>query len=175
MLHGTHRMPTLVDPMDAFKTFEPAFRRGELLVERGRVDPELLVHLDQPMGKLRITYARMRGDSVIGIAIIIPAESENGLPVFQIGYAVPPHLRKQGIAKKLARAAIAEFTAGVARNGLVHFYMEAMVGIKNAASQIVAADVIGGEPRETEDHNSGEPILQYIVEIGSGENRQHSA
>lgn len=163
-------MPSLVNPMDTFKTFEPALKRGELEVERGRVDPKLIVHMDQPDGTVRITYARMKGESVIGIAIITSAEFENGLPVFQIGYAVPQHLRKRGIAKELVRAAIDEFTAGVARGGIVHFYMEAMVGVKNTASQIVAAHVFGGEPRQTTDQNSGEPVLQYIMEIGSGEN-----
>ncbi|WP_294310178.1 hypothetical protein, partial [uncultured Sphingomonas sp.] len=82
-------MPSLVNPLDAFKTFEPALRRGELQIERGRVDPSLIVHVDQPEGRLRITYARMQNDSVVGIAIITPAEFENGLPVFQLGYAVP--------------------------------------------------------------------------------------
>ncbi len=164
-------MPTLVNPMEALVTFEPALKRGELEIERGRIDPSLIVHMDLPQGKTRITYARMQGDSVIGIAIIIPAEFENGLPVFQIGYAVPQHLRKRGIAKKLVQAAIDEFTSGVQRAGIMHFYMEAMVGTKNVASQKVAAHVIGGEPRTTTDENSGEPIIQYIKEIGSGVNQ----
>ncbi|KQO06887.1 hypothetical protein ASF09_11545 [Sphingomonas sp. Leaf242] len=157
--------------MDSFKSFEPALKRGELKVERGRIDPSLIIHADEPQGKVRITYARMDGNSVVGIAIITPAEFENGLPVFQIGYAVPQHLRKRGIAKKLVQAAIDEFTSGVKRGGVVHFYIEAMVGVKNIGSQKVAAHVIGGEPRETKDHNSGEAILQYIKEIGQGTNQ----
>lgn len=165
-------MPSLVNPHDALITFEPALKRGELQIERGRVDPSLIVHMDQPMGKLRITYARMQNNSVTGIAIISPAEFENGLPVFQIGYAVPQHLRKRGIATALAGAAIEEFTAGIARGGIVHFYIEAMVGTKNVASQKVAAKIIGGEPRETKDDESGEAILQYIKEVGSRTNRQ---
>ena len=165
-------MPSLVNPLDAFKTFEPALRRGELQVERGRVNPSLIVHMDQLEGRLRITYARMQNDSVVGIAIITPAEFENGLPVFQLGYAVPQHLRKRGIATALAQAAIDEFTAGIARGGVVHFFMEAMVGTKNIASQKVAERVIGGDPRPTVDEASGEPILQYMKEIGSGSNQQ---
>lgn len=165
-------MPTLVNPMDSFKSFEPALKRGELEIERGRVDPSLIVHMDEPQGTVRITYARMHGDSVVGIAIITPAEFENGLPVYQIGYAVPQHLRKRGIAKELVQAAIDEFTSFVERGGVVHFYMEAMVGVKNIGSQKVAAHVIGGEPRETKDENSGEAIIQYITEIGEGVNQR---
>ena len=164
-------MPILVNPMDALVTFEPALKRGELETERGRIDPSLIVHMDLPQGKTRITYARMRGDSVIGLAIIIPAEFENGLPVFQIGYAVPQHLRKRGIGKELVQAALDEFTSGVQGGGIDHFYIEAIVWAKNVASQKVAAHVIGGEPRATADENSGEPVIQYMREIGSGVNR----
>lgn len=167
-------MPTLVDPMDALKSFEPALKRGELRTERGRVEPNLIVHMDTPNGDWRMTYALMRGQTVGAIAIILGAEHENGLPVFQIGYAVPQHLRKRGLGRKVVEAAIAEFTAGMARGGIVHFYLEAMVGERNAASQRLAARTIGGEPRPTNDSASGEPILQYIVEIGSGENRPPS-
>ncbi|MEQ6335120.1 hypothetical protein [Sphingobium sp. MK2] len=157
--------------MDAFKTFEPALKAGELQVQRGTVHPDLLIHMDMPAGQMRITYAQMRGNSVSAIAIIIPAEHEKGLPVFQIGYAVPQHLRKQGIGKAIATAAIDEFTVGMARNGVVHFYLEAIVGVKNTGSQKVAAAVIGGETKEIFDENSGEAAFQYIVEIGSGMNR----
>jgi hypothetical protein len=165
-------MPTIVNPMDAFKTFEPALRSGELEVHPGTVHPDLLVHLDHPNGEMRLTYARMSEIAVSAIAIIIPAEFENGLPVFQIGYAVAQHLRKRGIGKEIAQAAIDEFTAGMAKSGIVHFYIEAMVGVKNIASQKVAAHVIGGTPKETADHNSGEAALQYMREIGSGDNRR---
>ena len=124
-------MPTIVNPMSAFKTFGPALRNGELSVQPGTVDPDLIVHLDTPNGQMRITYARMREASVSAIAMIIPADPVEGLPVFQIGYAVPQHLRKRGIGKEIAQAAIDEFTAGMARNGVVHFYLEAIVGVKN--------------------------------------------
>lgn len=167
-------MPSIVNPMDAFKTFEPALKAGELQVQRGTVHSDLLVHMAMPAGKMRITYAQMRGNSVSAIAIIIPAEHENGLPVFQIGYAVPQHLRKRGVGTAIAKMAIDEFTAGMARNGVGHFYLEAIVGVKNIGSQRVAAAVIGGETKEISDENSGEAALQYMVEIGSGANRRPS-
>jgi hypothetical protein len=155
-------MPTLVNPMDAFKTFEPALKAGELRVQRGTVDPDLLVTLDQPAGEWRMTYARMRGESVGAIAIISSAGHEDGIPVFQIGYAVPQHLRKRGLAKDVAQAAINEFTAGMSRSGIKSLYLEAVVGLKNIASQKVAELVIGGEPKAITDENSGEAALQYM-------------
>ena len=159
-------MPTIVNPMDAFKTFEPALRRGELQVQPGDVHSDILVHFDRPNGEVRWTYAAMRGTMISAIAIIIPAEHENGIPVFQIGYAVPQHLRKRGLAKQIAQAALDEFTAGMTRNGVPTFYMEAIVGVKNVASQKVAEHVIGGTAKPVSDGASGEAALQYIRKIG---------
>ena len=164
-------MPTIVNPMDALKTFEPALKRGELQVEPGRLDPSLIVHHDRPNGEMRMSYAKMNGSTVSALAIIIPADRHEGLPVFQIGYAVPQHLRKRGLAKSIAQSAMDEFTAGMAGAGIKHFFFEAVVGVKNIGSQKVAAHVIGGDPKEITDENSGEAALQYFVEVGSGENR----
>jgi predicted acetyltransferase len=159
-------MPTIINPMDAFKTFEPALRRGELAIQRGTIHPEMIVHLDHPVGEMRLTYAKMRGESVAAIAMIASAESLNGIAVFQIGYAVPQHLRKQGLAKLVAQAAIEEFTAGMKRNGVQSFYLEAIVGVKNIASHKVAEHVIGGNTKKVSDSHSGEAALQYITKVG---------
>jgi hypothetical protein len=48
-------MPSIVNPMEAFKTFEPALKTGMLQVQPGTVHPEILIHLDMPDGKMRIT------------------------------------------------------------------------------------------------------------------------
>jgi len=162
-------MPTTVNPMDALKSFEPALKAGELEVGRGAVHPDLLVHIDHPMGKPRATYAKMQGESVGALAMLGPADPLNGLRVFQLGYAVPQHLRKRGLAKDIAQAAIDEFTAAMVREGIRSFYVEAVVGVKNIASQKVAARVIGGEPKAITDENSGEAALQYIRKIGGDE------
>ncbi len=164
-------MPTIVNPMDALKTFEPALRSGEISIQRGEVEPDLFVHLDHPNGEVRVTYARFKNGSpengsVTGLAIIIPAGFEDGLPVFQIGYAVPQNLRKRGNARDVSRAAIAEFRAGMARNGITSFRLEAIVGMENLASQKVAESIFGLSKKETVDEHSGEAVLQYIVEIG---------
>jgi hypothetical protein len=153
--------------MDAFVAFEPALKRGDLKVQPGEVHPDILVHFDSPNGEMRLTYAKVRGESLVAIAIIVRAEPLNGLPVFQIGYAVPQHLRKRGLAKEIAQAAIDEFTNGIARGGITSFYIEAVVGVRNVASQKVAGHVIGGQPEEIEDDDSGEPALQYTRKIGS--------
>ena len=158
-------MPTLVNPMDALKTFEPALRAGAIEVQPGEIDQDILVHVDQPNGKPRVTYARFKNGSLAALAIILPVEAYEGETCFQIGYAVPQHLRKRGYGKGIVRAAIAEFRGGMGRNGITSFYIEAMVGTKNVASQRVANAIFGEPIKATEDDHSGEPILQYLLKI----------
>ncbi|MBB4859436.1 hypothetical protein HNO88_002765 [Novosphingobium chloroacetimidivorans] len=158
-------MPTIINPMDALKSFEPALKRGELQIESGRLDSSLLVHRDEPNGEWRITYARMNGSAVAALAIIVPADPKDGAPVFQIGYAVPQHLRKRGLGKRIAQAAIDEFSSGMAGAGMKRFFFEAIVGAKNLASQKVAAQVIGGDAKRTKDEASGEAAFQYLKEV----------
>jgi hypothetical protein len=159
------RMPTSVNPMDALKSFEPALRAGEISVQPGEVDQDVFVHLDHPNGEPRVTYVRFKNSSLTSLAIIIPAEPYKGERCFQIGYAVPQHLRKRGLAKEIARAAIAEFRAGMAHNGIDVFHVEAIVGTKNLASQKVAESIFGKPTKECVDQHSSEPILQYMLKI----------
>ena len=162
-------MSRIINPMDALKSFEPALMRGELSVEPGRTNAEVFVHQDFPNGEVRYSYGKMRGAFVGALAIIVPAQAVGSIHAFQIGYAVPQHLRKRGLAKEITKAAIDEFTFGMARHGVKCFYIEAIVGVKNVASQYVAAHVIGGEPKRTYDNESGEPAFQYLklIEIAA--------
>lgn len=111
---------------------------------------------------------RFKNGSVISLAIVIPAEPYKSERCFQIGYAVPQHLRKRGLAKDIARAAIAEFSAAMSRNGIDSFYVEAIVGTKNVASQKVAESIFGKPVKERVDKHSSEPILQYMLKIDGG-------
>lgn len=156
----------IVNPMDALKLFEPAFNSGELEVQRGDIHKDVIVHADSPNGNSRLTYVTMSGTSVTSMALIVSAEFENGKPVFQIGYAVPQHLRKRGMAKAIAKAAVDEFTAGIALAGIKLFYLEAMVSVQNIGSQKVAAYLFpDAVPKEIVDQESGEPTLQYMALI----------
>ena len=154
--------------MDALRSFEPALKAGEISVQPGEVDHEVFVHLDHPNGEPRVTYVRFKNGSVISLAIVIPAEPYKSERCFQIGYAVPQHLRKRGLAKDIARAAIAEFSAAMSRNGIDSFYIEAIVGTKNVASQKVAESIFSKPVTESVDKHSSEPILQYMLRIDGG-------
>lgn len=119
-------MPSMTDPMDALKSFAPEFRAKNLVVEKGRLDPTLWVHMDQPLpGEQRITYAQTKSKKVLGIAILSTAEPFEGAPCFGLGYAVCEDERGKGIAKNLVQAALAEFADGLAKAApQMTFYIE---------------------------------------------------
>ena len=92
---------------------------------------------------------------------------EHGKPYFSVGYAVPKAFQKQGRAKDVLVAAIADMQAGLSRNGIPEFYIEAIVGADNAASRKIAEQVISDEPEFITEGLSGLPAFKYVRRITS--------
>lgn len=155
--------------MDALRSFQPAFRMKQLDVRRGEFDTSLFVHVDTPLGEPRFTYARTRGKKVVALVIFTMAEQIDGVPCFGLGYAVPEDERGRGLAADLVTAAIAELRHGLRRNGLADFWVEAVVGRDNIASQKVAAAILGGPGQESADAISGEPVYVFARRFWDGE------
>ncbi len=158
-------MPKLTDPMDGLRSFQEYLPTGALELQPGRTDPSLFVHLDSPAGEPRLTYVRLEGEIVAAFVVAVMAGREDGLPVFQLGYAVPEVFRGQGRAKKMLAAAVAELTQGLGRNGVQAFFIEAVIASDNEASQRVAASVFTGQPKVVTDSLSGTPCFQYMQRI----------
>lgn len=97
-------MPSIADPMSAFVTFQPALDRGEIDLQQGDLDRNVYVHMDQPNGETRYTYVRLDGRKVTSMCQIIMAPANEGLPCFQLGYAVPDCMRGAGRAKDITMA-----------------------------------------------------------------------
>ena len=159
-------MARMTDPSDALTSFQQALLDGEMQLGRGDIDPELSVHHDSPQGKMRLTYARLEGQTVTALALVVMGDPIEGLPCFELGVAVPEEYRSQGRAKKIVEAAIAELKHGLARNKISTFYVEAVVGTANEASKRVAAAIISASPVAGTDYLSGLPALQYVRKIG---------
>jgi hypothetical protein len=90
----------------------------------------LFVHRDAPNGppEYRFTYVRLKGKTVTAMVIFAAQPPEDGKPCFAVGYAVPKRFQKQGRAKDILVAAIADMQAGLVRDGIPEFYIEAIVG-----------------------------------------------
>ena len=75
--------------------------------------------------------------------------------------------QKQGRAKDVLVAALADMQAGLARNGIPDFYIEAIVGADNVASRKIAEQVISEEPEAITEGPSGFPAFKYVRRITS--------
>lgn len=149
-------------------SFQEAIRDGEIALQRGALDRNVFVYMDKlPSGATRFAYARMNGQIVLAFANFVTAGSEKGLPVFQVGVAVPVSERGKGRAKHIVAAGIAELKHGLNRaHPGAEFYVEAIIGIDNIASQCVAAAAISADtPKRITDSVSGLPALQYIRKV----------
>jgi RimJ/RimL family protein N-acetyltransferase len=159
-------MTNMTDPLNALKSFQQALLLGGIQLQRGGVDRELFVHLDEPNGMPRFTYVRLQRQTVTAFVELVICDPIEGTPCFQIGYAVPESYRSQGRAKSAVSAAIAELKHGLARIPIQTFYVEAIVGADNKASQRVAAETISATPDAVTDQVSGLPALHYVRKIG---------
>jgi hypothetical protein len=159
----------MTDPSDGMKSFQKELRRGGITVQVAKTDPNLFVHRDAPNGppELRFTYVRLKGKTVTAIAIFAAEPPIDGKPSFAVGYAVPKAFQKQGRAKDVLAAAIADMQAGLSRNGFPDFYIEAIVGAGNVASRKIAEQVISDEPEAITEGLSGLPAFRYVRRITS--------
>jgi RimJ/RimL family protein N-acetyltransferase len=104
---------------------------------------------------------------VTAMVIFAAEPPTNGRPTFSVGYAVPKAFRKQGRAKDVLVAAIADMQAGLARNGFPQFYIEAIVDSDNLASRKIAEQVISAKPKAITEELSGLPAFKYVRRITS--------
>lgn len=158
-------MTEMTDPSRALKSFQFAFLGGEIQLRRADIDRELYAYLDKPEGSPRFTYVRLQRRTVTAFVEFVICDPIEELLCFNIGYAVPEAFRSQGRAKSTVSAAIAELRHGLARNKIAPFYVEAIVGVRNNASQHVAAKTISTTPVMITDQISGLPALRYLRKI----------
>lgn len=161
-------MPGLTDPFPALQSFQQAYLAGRIDLQRGQVDTNLFLHVDQPNGAPRLTYVRLDGRTVTALVEFVTCAPVDGSPCFNIGYAVDPKYRNQGLAKQLLVAAIAELQAGFGSAGFPGFYVEAIVSVDNLASQKVATFGITPDRIHGTDNLSGVPIYQFIKKFETG-------
>lgn len=150
----------IADPMDALVSLQREVRRG-MPTHPCDLSPGLRVILDQPNGVTRYTYARIEHGRVKAIALFVHHEPIDGVPCFNVGYAVPEAYRNRGWASEIVEQGIQELRQGFGRHGAKSFHVEAVVGKDNLASLRVASKVISNAPIEGTDSESGEPVFAY--------------
>ena len=157
----------MTDPTDSLVSFQQALLAGEIRLQPGELDSNIFVYMDRPKPDVtRITYVRLEGRTVKAFVNVVPAGFIEGLPVFQLGVAVPAKYRNKGYAKSTLAAAIAEMENGFSRANIPSFYVEGVVGIDNEPSKRASAATISPTPTSITDEVSGLPALHYIRKIG---------
>lgn len=152
----------LPDVSSALKSFQQALAANAILVQRGDLDREMLVHMDRPNGETRLTYARVSGHTVVVLIQFIPCDPYESEPCFNVGWAVAEAYQGQGRAREAVVAALKEMRNGFARAGMKAFWVEAIVGEDNVASQRLAEKVLSAPIKKSADSFSGDPIVQYL-------------
>jgi RimJ/RimL family protein N-acetyltransferase len=155
----------MTDPSNALESFQQALLRGEMQLQRGVLDPEIYLHVDDPNGQTRFTYVKLEGRTVTALVSFALCDPIEGTPCLNIGYAVPEAYRNQGRAKQAISTAISEMQHGLGRQGHSVFYVEAIVGADNKSSQRVAEQAISDTPVAVADQISGLPAFQYVRRI----------
>ncbi len=155
----------MTDPAAALALFQEAFAQGQIPVQPGRLDPTLLFAPDRPNGRPRFNYMRGEGRMLRALVMFAQDGTQNGHPVFNIGYAVAVAFRGQGLAKATLAGALAELTHGMGGAGIPCIHVEAMIDVDHAASQRVAEAIFNDVPTRIIDSISGLPALHFTRRI----------
>lgn len=161
-------MNQMTDPHNSLVSLQFAFSAGVIQSQPGKIDPSLNVLMDFPTDDpkvARMTYFKVRDGQVIGSLSAFLADPIDGVPCFDVGYAVAEGFRGQGIATAIVEGAIAEMRHGYGRAGIKTFYIEAVVGAHNIASQHVSSKTISSNPAAVTDELSGQPAYHYLKKI----------
>jgi hypothetical protein len=96
----------MTDPFSALQSFQEMLLRGRLQLQRGVLDRDLYLLVDNPNGETSLTYVRLDGNTVTAFVEFVVCHPIAGKPCVNVGYAVPEAHRNQGRATEILRAAI---------------------------------------------------------------------
>lgn len=156
-------MGSMTDPLQALNSFQQDVRRGLPVIPTEKYKSTYVIR-DELNEKVRYTYLKIEHGRVKAIAMFVTAGFIKGIPCFQTGYAVPVTYRNRGWATQILKEGIDELQQGFSAHGHGDFYIEAVVGVDNIASQHVAQKVLG-QSVPTTDEPSGQPALTYLRRI----------
>ena len=160
-------MTQMTDPFDGLKELQKAIDARIVQMTPCELHPDICVHFDRPNGEHRFSYALIENGEIKSFAVFVIVEPLEGLPCFNVGYAVPLKYRKQGFATEILKKSADELRHGFGRNSIKEFYLEAIVGADNVGSQKLASKFFETTPRECTDSFSGKPALAYTKLINT--------
>lgn len=155
-------MPQMTNPHDGLLSFQDALAANVISPVACRHNKELSMLFDDAEGTPRMTYSFIDAcGTVKALAMFVPVEPVGQVPCVGIGYAVAEQFRGQGLAYEIVEKSISEFKMS-SKQRLPEFYLEAVIGVENVASQKVANKFISNSPDAITDEWSGLPALHYM-------------
>lgn len=155
-------MKRMTDPMDALRSMQDCLVKRVPLGFRACVyhrDMKLL--LDSPTGEPRLSYALIDGVTVKALCIFAHGDPIDGVPCFDIGFAVAEKFRRKGLGKSMVENCIDELSKGMRGKFGPKLYIEAIVGADNVGSRKIAELVISSSPESCTDEHSGQAAFSY--------------
>lgn len=154
-----------VEMMDALTGFNAALKAGAIEVRPTATDPKIFIHADSPEGTPRLSFVRMKGAHATAIAVVVITEPLENLPVIHIGCAVREDQRGKGHGRYVLTVALQDFQTSMAAKGLTDYWIESLVEADNAASVAMTTKVLGIEPEEVTDDETGEPSFRFLKRV----------
>jgi predicted acetyltransferase len=154
----------IADPYRGLVSFQQVLPTGNLKLAPVLDHENLYSHFDVPApGVGRLTYVLLdeNGETVRAFLACIMNGQVKGSPCVAFGYAVPEGLRNQGLAKQIVTHVIQDQILQARKAGHKSLYVEAVVDVKNIASQRVAEAVLAVERENIKDSESGLPAYRY--------------
>lgn len=133
---------------EGLKQIAIAIKNSAIDIEQGRVSRDIYMHADSPAGTPRITYIMFSPtiqNQVIARCVILFDRVQNGIPIWQIDWAVLSEYRNKKFGAAVAQKALMEFISGMSGKLKSGFFIEAIVDEDNEASKKIARALIGGE------------------------------
>ena len=93
---------TMTDPLNALQSFQQALLRGEIQPQRGVLDKNIYVYVDQPEGETRFTYVRLEGKTVTAFVSSLRASLLKGRRVSLLVMPFPNHIETKDAQRKLS-------------------------------------------------------------------------
>jgi RimJ/RimL family protein N-acetyltransferase len=156
-------MATASDSTAALQAFQDNL--NQLYLKPSESDPELFCYLDEPLGTVRMAFARLQGQTVTALATFFASDPVGGVMEFHGFYAVPGAYQNQGRAKDVLGASLRQLAQSITQTSLDAIRVNVVVEADNTPAQKVAEAVISKDPRPVTDQATGRPALLYSVTL----------
>src|SRR4051812_1321808 len=104
-------MPSMPDLMNALVSLQRELDRG-MRTNPCALDAAYRMIYDEPNGERRFTYAKIVRGKVRALAVFALGKPIRGVPCFNVGYAVRPRYRGQGLGVEAVTKGIEELKNG---------------------------------------------------------------